>query len=98
MCFCSVTILPVGVGTSVSRTIARTIRVLDNFPALNCQPTPMSTQMEGSLKEIMQAVKAMHEEAFKDGAQRVYTIISLDDRRDKKSTLADRAKFLAELK
>jgi len=88
MSVCSVSIIPMGKETSISSTVSRCIRVLKRFPELKQQITPMSTQLEGSLDRLFEAIKAMHEAAFADGARRVYTTISLDDRRDKELTLA----------
>ena len=87
MSVCSVSIVPMGKGTSISDTLAKCLRVLDKFSDLKSQITPMSTQLEGKTERVLEAVKAMHEAAFTPGIGRVYTTITLDDRRDKEVTL-----------
>lgn len=87
MSVCSVSIIPSGKGASISKTLARCIKVLDRFPELKYELTPMSTQIEGPNDRLFAAIQAMHEAPFEEGAPRVYTVISLDDRRDKSVTL-----------
>lgn len=96
MCVCSVTIVPMGKESSVSDILAKCIKVLDDYPELEHEITPMSTQIEGPLDQILEAVEDMHEAAFEDGASRVYTFITLDDRRDKEQTLEERVTVVEE--
>lgn len=50
----------------------------------------MSTEIEGSdLKEIFEAITEMHFAQFKNGAKRVNTSITIDDRRDKDANLSE---------
>ncbi len=49
--------------------------------------TPMGTVLEGDLDKVLAMIRKMHESAFIKGAQRVVTIINIDDRRDKKATM-----------
>jgi len=88
MAVCSISIVPLGRGTSISEALAKCLRELDAFKDLKYQLTAMSTQIEGPLDRIFAAVRAMHEAAAAAGAGRIYTTITLDDRRDKEVTLA----------
>jgi uncharacterized protein (TIGR00106 family) len=94
MCVCSITIVPVGKETSISDILTRCIKVLDDYPELEHEVTPMSTQIEGPLDQILEAVEDMHEAAFEDGTTRVYSIITLDDRRDKEHSLDERVTIM----
>ncbi|RJP73657.1 MAG: thiamine-binding protein [Candidatus Zixiibacteriota bacterium] len=94
MCTCSVTIIPVGKGTSMSDVLSKSIQVLDEFEDVKHQITPMSTQLEGPTERIMQAIQAMHEAAFESGVDRVYTTIVLDERRDKDLSLEERVEHV----
>jgi uncharacterized protein (TIGR00106 family) len=96
MCTCSITIVPMGETTSISDILTRCIKVLDDYPELEHEVTPMSTQIGGPLDQILEAVEDMHEAAFEDGAARVYTIITLDDRRDKEQALEDKVAVIEE--
>ena len=83
-----VTIVPLGTGsTSLSQYVADVEKVLEKYSDLNHQLTPMSTIIEGDLNRILEAVREMHEVPFRNGAQRVSTKISIDDRRDKEASM-----------
>lgn len=83
-----VTVVPLGTAsTSLSQYVAGVEKVLEKYPNIKSQLTPMSTILEGNLEEILVAVREMHETPFLNGAQRVSTRISIDDRRDKHITM-----------
>lgn len=52
----------------------------------------MGTIIEGNAGELFALARKLHELPFKKGIQRVYTIIQIDDRRDKKVGLGDKIK------
>jgi uncharacterized protein (TIGR00106 family) len=83
----SVTIIPLGKEPSLSRIIARCVKALEQFPSVKVHLTPMSTQLEGSVEDILNAAKAMHQAAFSEGVSRTYTTITIDDRIDHPVTL-----------
>jgi uncharacterized protein (TIGR00106 family) len=76
-----------GKGTSISDTLAPCLQVLQKYPDLKHQLTAMSTQIEGPLDRCFDAVQAMHKAAATTGIGRIYTTITVDDRRDKEVTL-----------
>ena len=79
-----VTVVPLGTAsTSLSSYVAEVEKVLKRYKNISSLLTPMSTVLEGSLDEIFEVVKEMHEEPFFKGAKRVSTRIVIDDRRDK---------------
>jgi uncharacterized protein (TIGR00106 family) len=87
MATCSISVIPKGDGVSVSPIVAKCIQVLNDFPDLKWQLTPMSTQIEGPTDRLFEALRAMHEAPFNEGIPRVYTVIAIDERRDKELTL-----------
>ncbi|TKJ38578.1 hypothetical protein CEE37_12505 [candidate division LCP-89 bacterium B3_LCP] len=87
MSTCSISIIPKTKEVSVSAWVAKCLKVLDDFPDLKYTLTAMSTQIEGPTDRLFEAIRAMHEAPFKDGVKRVYTVVHLDDRRDKELTL-----------
>ena len=87
MSTCSVSVISIGKGASVSDIVAKCVKVVDRFPDLKWELTPMSTQIEGPTPRIFEAIQAMHEIPFDEGIPRVYTVIALDERRDKELTL-----------
>jgi uncharacterized protein (TIGR00106 family) len=50
----------------------------------------MGTSLEGSTEDILAIVGELHAVPFDRGAQRVYTVLKLDDRRDREQTLEDK--------
>ncbi|QJD82691.1 MTH1187 family thiamine-binding protein [Cohnella herbarum] len=89
MAIVQVTIVPLGTGTpSVSDYVAAVHQVLEqNSERVKFQLTPMSTIIEGDLEDLLSVVRRMHEVPFENGAMRVSTSITIDDRRDKHGTM-----------
>ena len=83
-----ITIVPLGTGsTSLSQYVADVENVLKKYSDLKFELTPMSTVVEGDIDRILVAVREMHETPFKNGAKRVSTRLSIDDRRDKEASM-----------
>lgn len=81
-------VVPLGTGsTSLSAYVAEVHKVLDTT-GLTHRLTPMGTVIEGDLDQVLAAIRKVHELPFNQGAQRVMTLVNIDDRRDKKSTAA----------
>ncbi len=77
-----ITVVPVGSGTSLSKYVAECIREIGKS-GLKYKVTPTATIVEGSLDEVLALIKRVHEAPFKHGVKRVFTVIKIDDRRDK---------------
>jgi len=90
MAIIDISIIPVGTNsTSVSEYVAEIHMVLEKHKeSINYQLTPMNTVIEGELPNLFKVIQEMHEVPFNKGAARVATTIRIDDRRDKKSTIA----------
>jgi uncharacterized protein (TIGR00106 family) len=82
MAIVAVSIAPVGVGTSVSRYVTAALRVVREQQRIRHRLDPMFTTLEGDLGEILVLVQRMQEAVFAAGAQRVSTVIKIDERRD----------------
>lgn len=50
----------------------------------------MGTTVEGPASELFALAERLHEQAFGTGVQRVYTVMKIDDRRDRKVHLGDK--------
>lgn len=72
-------ILPVGVGASVSEHVAKALDIVDNS-GLRYQFTPMGTILEGEYKAIIKVIKKCHLAVLED-CERVITTIKIDDRK-----------------
>ena len=88
MAIVGVSIVPVGTRTpSLSKYVARALKVLELQKDVTHQLTPMGTVLEGDLDNVLSVVRQMHESVFDEEVQRVLTSITIDDRRDKPSTM-----------
>ena len=78
-------ILPVGSdGTDLGEYVSVAVQAIKDS-GLNYELTGMGTQIEAqNLDELYKAIKIAQEAVFKIGANRVYTVLKIDDRRDKK--------------
>lgn len=83
MAIAAVSIAPVGTGTSVSHYVAEALRVVRSQDRVAYRLDPMFTTLEGDLGEIFDLILQMEEAVFAQGAERVGTVIKVDDRRDR---------------
>ena len=84
-------IAPFGVGTSLSEYVKESVKEIDDFPGIRVQHTPMSSIIEAdSVDTILEVTRAAHERMFDAGAQRVSTLLRIDDRRDKPRVMEDK--------
>ena len=89
MVIAEVSVIPIGTKTpSVSKYVAKAIKILTQEKEVKYQLTAMGTLVEGELDAVLGAVKKMHERTFDEEVKRVVTTIRIDDRRDKASTIS----------
>jgi uncharacterized protein (TIGR00106 family) len=89
-------IAPFGVGTSLSKYVKESVKEIDGFPAIRVQHTPMSSIIEAdSIDQILEVTKLAHERMFKAGAERVSTLLRIDDRRDKPRKMEDKTEAIS---
>lgn len=97
MALMEITIVPMGTGsTSCSPYIARVLDIAKADPHVTYQLNPMGTVLEGSLSELYHCLQNMQEALFDDGIQRVYTVVKIDDRRDKYQNMTQRIQSVEE--
>lgn len=97
MAIVEVTIAPLGTaGTSLSQYVAHCHKILTETKNLNYELNPMGTVIEGELDLILATIRKMHEVPFAEGAQRVSTLIRIDDRRDKAASMAAKLQAVKE--
>lgn len=89
MAVVEVCIFPIGEDVSVSKYVAGCEKVLQN-EELEYSLNPMGTCIEGDIDEIFKVVRKMQESVFDKGAKRVYSVLKIDDRRDKKASMAQK--------
>ncbi len=90
MIVADVSVVPLGVGTSVSAYVKKAVKALDES-GLKVLHGPMSTALEArTLDEVFAAVKKAHEAVIAAGARRVVTTLKVDERLDKDHTMASK--------
>lgn len=96
MSIVAVSMAPAGVGTSLSHYVAAAERVLRDDGRVQFRLDPMFTTIEGELPVIFELILKMQEAMYALGAQRVGTVIKIDDRRDKIVDMDDKVRSVEE--
>ena len=83
-------IIPMGIKESgVGDYVAKAVEIIEDS-GLNYQLTAMGTQIESDdLKTIYELCAEVQESIFEMGVGRVYTVLKIDDRRDKENRTLD---------
>ena len=90
-------VAPLGTAsTSLSRYVAGCIDVLEGTPGVTYQLTAMGTIIQGPLERVFEVAQKMHEAPFAQGASRVLTVLTIDDRRDKPATIESKVRAVAQ--
>lgn len=82
----SFALFPTDKGESVSKYVAKTIDIVDKS-GLPYRTSAMSTTMEGSWDQVFKVIKKCHRTMAKQ-CNRVYMVITIDDRRKAKNRLS----------
>jgi uncharacterized protein (TIGR00106 family) len=83
------TIVPIGVGVSLSRYVAACEEIL-NRPGLETSLHANGTNIEGEWDLVFEAIRECHEKIHAMGAPRIHTNIKLGTRSDREQSLADK--------
>jgi uncharacterized protein (TIGR00106 family) len=101
MAIVAVSISPTGAspgqeGASVSASVARALEVVRAQDRVRYQLDSMFTTLEGDLDEIFALIRRMQEAVFEAGAVRVGTVIKIDDRRDRPTSMEEKVRSVEE--
>jgi uncharacterized protein (TIGR00106 family) len=88
-------IIPIGKGESLSNLIAKVIDIVDKS-GLSYKVTAMGTIVEGEWDEIMELIKNCHFK-MKEYCSRVYTKISIDDRKDARNRITGKVEDIEKI-
>jgi uncharacterized protein (TIGR00106 family) len=83
------TVVPIGVGTSLSEYIAACEKVLAEG-GLTYQLHANGTNVEGEWDDVFNAIKKCHEVVHDMGAPRIFTTVNIGTRTDREQTMADK--------
>ena len=85
-------------GASASEYIAEIQRRLAQQDRVRFRMHAMGTSLEGSTEDILAVVGELHAVPFDQGVPRVYTVLKLDERRDRPGqTLDDKVRSVEHL-
>jgi uncharacterized protein (TIGR00106 family) len=87
MATADLTVIPLTPEPSTARYIAEIQRRLAAQDRVAYRLHAMGTSLEGATEDVLAVVGELHAVPFELGAPRVYTVLKLDDRRDRESTL-----------
>jgi uncharacterized protein (TIGR00106 family) len=99
MATADLTVLALGrEGASASTYIAEIQRRLARQGRVRFRMHAMGTSLEGSTEDILAVVGELHAVPFEQGVPRVYTVLKLDERRDRPGqTLEDKVRSVEDL-
>ena len=91
MAVAELTLIPIGTKTtSVSKYIAGALDSIGEVDGLTYELNAMGTIAHKDLKVLYDVIRRMQESVFESGADRVYSVVKIDDRRDKDYTFKDK--------
>ena len=92
MIIAEVSLVPLGVGTSVSQYVKSAVQVIENSGLKN-QTGGMSTAIESpDLDTLFKVIKAAEAAILSKGAQRVVITLKIDHRLDKEASIESKVK------
>ena len=90
MATADITVLALGrQGVSASEYIAEIQRRLATQDRVRYRMHAMGTSLEGATADILAIVEELHASPFESGVPRVYTVLKLDERRDRPGQTLD---------
>src|SRR3972149_2247493 len=86
-------IIPIGVGTSLSEYVAMVMKIIQES-RLKYESHSMGTNIEGEWDEIMPLIKRCHKGIYKKGVQKISTTLRISERIDKPYTMEGKMESL----
>ncbi len=84
MAMMEISVIPLGTGKpSVSLYVADILKFLHRQKGVRFELNGMGTIVTGKADQLLRLAAAMHKIPFSKGVKRVYTVIKLDERKDK---------------
>jgi len=82
-----ISVIPIGEGVDLASYVAKVVKIIDES-GLDYKLNAMGTVVEGDSDRIFDLIKKCHNKML-ELAQRVYTTVKIDDRKDKKTKLIE---------
>ncbi len=77
------TIIPIGVGVSISPYIATCVNIIEKT-GLDYELGPNGTSIEGEWNDVFECVKACHQSLHSEGVNRIFSTLKVNSRIDTK--------------
>ncbi len=91
MAMMEISVIPLGTGkTSVSPYVADIFKYLHKQRGIRFELNGMGTIVTGKTERLLKLAAALHKLPFSKGVKRVYTVIKLDERKDKDPSPVDK--------
>jgi uncharacterized protein (TIGR00106 family) len=91
-----IAVCPVGTETpEVGKYVKGCVDIIKKAKDVKYEINSMGTSIEGTLPRILQVLQEIHELPFTMGAKRVYTVVKIDDRRDKVASIDSKVKTVS---
>jgi len=95
MAMAEISVIPLGTKTpSASNHVARAVKALQGEKDIKYEISSMGTIIEGDLDKLLTVIKKMHEATFSEEVARVVTVVRIDERRDRKSSMSEKVSSL----
>jgi uncharacterized protein (TIGR00106 family) len=92
----ALSVAPIGTASpSVGDYVADALRVIE-LSGLRYELHAMYTEVEGDLEALLRLIPQVHEACFARGAQRLSTVIKIDDRRDAPSSIEGKVRSVVD--
>jgi uncharacterized protein (TIGR00106 family) len=82
-----ISVVPIGKDVDIASQVAKVIRIIHES-GLDYKLNAMSTVIEGDSEQVFDLIKKCHNKML-ETAQRVYTVVKIDERKDKKGRLME---------
>lgn len=82
-----ISVIPIGEGIDLSKHVASVVRIIDES-GLDYKINAMGTVVEGDSDRVFDLIKKCHNKML-EAAQRVYTTVKIDDRKDRKTRMIE---------
>ena len=83
------TIIPIGVGVSLSKYVATCEKILEET-SLSYELHANGTNLEGEWDDVMRAIKTCHVKLHEMGVPRISTVIKIGTRIDREQKMTDK--------
>ena len=90
MALMDITVIPLDRGAAGLSTSVAQLQDILRESGLDYRLNDLGTTVSGNASELFAMAERLHGHLFTTGTQRVYTVIKIDDRRDKEVSIGDK--------